>query len=84
MADIYFKNLTRLSPRQIAIFGTQFETNLFYQKTQNFMISSKDAIALENKYGAKNYKPLPVVLAKGEGVYVWETRGTAILKLLER
>jgi len=82
MADIYFKNLTRLSPRQIAIFGTQFETNLFYQKTQNFMISSKDAIALENKYGAKNYKPLPVVLAKGEGVYVWDPEGNKYFDFL--
>ena len=29
-------------------------------------------IALENKYGAHNYHPLPVVLSKGEGVYVWD------------
>ena len=28
-------------------------------------ITSKDAIALEDKYGAHNYHPLPVVLAKG-------------------
>lgn len=37
--------------------------------------ASKDAIALENKYGAHNYHPLPVVLAKGEGVYVWDVEG---------
>ena len=30
---------------------------------------------LENKYGAHNYHPLPVVLAKGEGVYVWDCEG---------
>ena len=30
---------------------------------------------LEDKYGAHNYHPLPVVLAKGEGVYVWDTEG---------
>ena len=29
-------------------------------------------IALEKKYGAHNYHPLPVVLNKGEGVYVWD------------
>ncbi|MEO6167286.1 MAG: ornithine--oxo-acid transaminase [Chitinophagales bacterium] len=32
-------------------------------------------IALEEKYGAHNYHPLPVVLAKGKGVFVWDTDG---------
>jgi ornithine--oxo-acid transaminase len=38
-------------------------------------ISSKQAIELENKYGAHNYHPLPVVLTRGEGVYVWDVEG---------
>jgi len=38
-------------------------------------ITSEQAIALENQYGAHNYHPLPVVLAKGEGVYVWDVEG---------
>ena len=38
-------------------------------------ISSKNAIALEEKYGAQNYHPLPVVLSRGEGVYVWDVEG---------
>ena len=29
-------------------------------------------IDLENKYGAHNYHPLPVVLKRGEGIYVWD------------
>ena len=37
--------------------------------------SSQKAIDLENKYGAHNYHPLPVVLSKGEGVYVWDVEG---------
>ena len=37
--------------------------------------TSKDAIALEGWYGAKNYHPLPVVLSQGEGVYVWDVEG---------
>jgi len=37
--------------------------------------SSKDAIALEDKHGAHNYHPLPVVLSRGEGVYVWDVEG---------
>lgn len=38
-------------------------------------LSSAEAIALEDKYGAHNYHPLPVVLSKGEGVYVWDVEG---------
>jgi ornithine--oxo-acid transaminase len=38
-------------------------------------ISSQQAINLEDKYGAHNYHPLPVVLKKGEGVYVWDVEG---------
>ena len=34
--------------------------------------ASQKAIDLENKYGAHNYHPLPVVLNRGEGVYVWD------------
>ncbi|WP_026950882.1 ornithine--oxo-acid transaminase [Algoriphagus mannitolivorans] len=37
--------------------------------------SSNQAIELENKYGAHNYHPLPVVLAKGEGVYLFDVEG---------
>lgn len=38
-------------------------------------ITSADAIALEHDYGAHNYHPLPVVLTRGEGVYVWDVEG---------
>ncbi len=37
--------------------------------------SSKELIEIEEKYGAHNYHPLPVVLAKGEGVHVWDVEG---------
>ena len=36
---------------------------------------SNDFMELEEKYGAHNYHPLPVVLAKGEGVFVWDVEG---------
>jgi len=35
-------------------------------------LTSQEAMDLENKYGAHNYHPLPVVLCRGEGVYVWD------------
>lgn len=38
-------------------------------------ITSAIAIELEEKYGAHNYKPLPVVLSKGEGAKVWDAEG---------
>ena len=38
-------------------------------------VTSQQAIDLENKYGAHNYHPLPVVLSRGEGVYVWDVEG---------
>jgi len=37
--------------------------------------TSLDFIGLEDKYGAHNYHPLPVVLEKGKGVYVWDVEG---------
>ena len=37
--------------------------------------NSQYYIDLENKHGAHNYHPLPVVLEKGEGVYVWDVEG---------
>ncbi len=36
---------------------------------------SQELIALEDKYGAHNYHPLPVVLERGEGVFVWDVEG---------
>ena len=38
-------------------------------------LTSEQAIALEDKHGAHNYHPLPVVLERGEGVYVWDVEG---------
>lgn len=38
-------------------------------------LSSQDLMKIEDKYGAHNYHPLPVVIAKGEGVHVWDVEG---------
>ena len=37
--------------------------------------TSEEAMDLENRHGAHNYHPLPVVLDRGEGVYVWDIEG---------
>ena len=39
------------------------------------MKTLQEYTALEDKYGAHNYHSLPVVLAKGEGVFVWDVEG---------
>ena len=38
-------------------------------------MSATEAMAFEEKYGAHNYHPLPVVLSRGEGVFVWDVEG---------
>lgn len=55
-------------------------TTFLLQNYYNFMsvleqTASQKAIDLENKYGAHNYHPLPVVLSRGDGVYVWDVEG---------
>ncbi|TDY50036.1 ornithine--oxo-acid transaminase [Alicyclobacillus sacchari] len=43
---------------------------------------NSEALRLEQTYGAKNYNPLPVVLVKGEGVWVWDEDGNRYLDML--
>jgi ornithine--oxo-acid transaminase len=38
-------------------------------------LTSQMAIDLEDRYGAHNYHPLPVVLAKGQGIFMWDAEG---------
>lgn len=45
-------------------------------------LSSKDLMELENKHGAHNYHPLPVVLDRGESVYVWDVEGNRYFDFL--
>ena len=42
----------------------------------------QDYITAEKDYGASNYKPLDVVLSRGEGVYVWDVEGNRYLDCL--
>lgn len=45
-------------------------------------LTTQDYITREKKYLATNYKPLPVVLTRGEGVWVWDTDGNKYLDFL--
>ncbi len=44
--------------------------------------SAQDFIEAENEYGASNYKPLDVVLSRGEGIWVWDVEGKRYLDCL--
>ncbi len=46
------------------------------------MLKTNEFIALEEQYGAHNYHPLDVVLARGEGVWVWDVDGNQYLDCL--
>ena len=48
----------------------------------NILENSNKAIELEDKHGAHNYHPLPVVLKKGKGVYVWDVEGKTYFDFL--
>ena len=45
-------------------------------------LAATDFISLEHRFGAHNYKPLDVVLSRGEGVYVWDVDGYRYLDCL--
>ncbi len=46
------------------------------------MLSSKQCMELEAQYGARNYKPIPVVISKAEGAWVWDPEGNKYLDCL--
>ncbi len=45
-------------------------------------ITSEQAIELEHRYGSHNYHPLPVVLSKGQGIYLWSPEGRRYMDFL--
>lgn len=57
------------------VYYSTFNHEIMSLTLSNQELSSQDLIKLEDKHGAHNYHPLPVVLSKGEGVYVWDVEG---------
>ncbi|HXT21042.1 MAG TPA: aminotransferase class III-fold pyridoxal phosphate-dependent enzyme, partial [Thermoanaerobaculia bacterium] len=49
---------------------------------QQIASRAEDCIALEERYGAHNYHPLPVVIARAEGCWVWDTEGKKYMDFL--
>lgn len=45
-------------------------------------MKAKELISIEDRFGAKNYKPLDVVLSKGEGIWVWDVEGNKYMDCL--
>jgi ornithine--oxo-acid transaminase len=46
-----------------------------YLRKQAFATSNREYIDKDLKYVAHNYKPLPIVIHRGEGIYVWDVEG---------
>ncbi|MCG8615725.1 MAG: ornithine--oxo-acid transaminase [Desulfobacterales bacterium] len=46
------------------------------------IMKAKELIDLEDRFGAKNYKPLDVVLSKGDGIWVWDVEGNKYMDCL--
>ena len=44
--------------------------------------NAKSFIDLENEFGANNYKPLDVVLARGQSIWVWDVKDNKYLEML--
>ncbi len=55
--------------------GTATKTKKECKKTNTKKLTTQDYLAKEDQYGAHNYHPLPVVLERGEGVFVWDVEG---------
>lgn len=53
----------------------KFASYNYFQMKDVATLSSQHFIEIEEKHGAHNYHPLPVVLSKGEGVFVWDVEG---------
>ena len=53
-----------------------------FESVKKIAMDSKSLMNLEDKYGAHNYHPLPVVLDRGEGVYVWDCEGNKYFDFL--
>ena len=62
-----------LSATSMTIFNSLKKIKIM--ETMTSTLTSQQAMDLENKYGAHNYHPLPVVLDRGEGVFVWDLEG---------
>ncbi len=54
----------------------------FPSSARRLFSKSQDFIEAENQYGASNYKPLDVVLSRGEGVWLWDVEGNRYLDCL--
>ena len=54
------------------LFTNQIQQNMIQEATN---MTSEALMQLEDKYGAHNYHPIPVVLSRGEGVFVWDVEG---------
>ena len=68
-----FSTLSSVQKKPTKIYGTSRNNAVHTFFAQKYsQMTSDQVFAREEKYGAHNYHPLPVALARAEGVYVWD------------
>ncbi|XP_011647198.1 ornithine aminotransferase, mitochondrial isoform X2 [Pogonomyrmex barbatus] len=70
----------RKLPKEIVTL--RFFFSIVKESEKRRFLSSQQIIDRDNKYGGVHFKPLPVVLSRGEGVYLWDTDGKKYLDFL--
>jgi ornithine--oxo-acid transaminase len=71
----------RVSTRSFNFLYIQIQTKALYASLF-FPMNAADYIAIESDFGAHNYHPMPVVLEKGDGIYVWDVDGKRYMDFL--
>jgi ornithine--oxo-acid transaminase len=62
--------------------ATAVDAVAILQLKEKCIVNTNDYIALENLYGASNYKPLDVVITRGQGIWVWDVDGNRYMDCL--
>jgi len=65
--------------KECMAFGTSTQSS---STRGGLRLKAKDYIELEQKFGAHNYNPLPVVISKAKGVWVWDVEGKKYIDML--
>ena len=58
------------------------DCNCTCEELEKSLHTTAEYIKLEDQYGAKNYKPLDVVLSRGKGIWVWDIEGNKYMDCL--
>lgn len=82
MMQLRSSSLRGIRRQQQAAFRRLFSSSSSAASSSSTALTADECMALEERYGAHNYHPLPVVLTKGKGTRVWDVDGTEYFDFL--